>query len=215
MKYKPSMFNYVFESDEELVLFNSLKGIVSASRVSRDYCEQVREMLQSREGGIEADDRDKIIASLVQKGFLVEETVDEKQRRVCRYVKKDYPFPKKTEIDRYKMFVPRNQGEGELGETLSTPIFAKPDDCCTETFIVIGGFNTESEMHNCWSYIKTKFFRTMLAMKKNDQGCGQGVYQYIPLQDFSKPWTDEELYAKYKLSPEEINFIESMIRPME
>ena len=152
--------------------------------------------------------------SEIENGYTIY-GLDEKQRRVCKYVKKDYPFPKTTEIDRYKMFVPRNQGEGELGETLSTPIFAKPNECCTETFIVIGGFNTEEEMHNCWTYIKTKFFRTMLAMKKNDQGCGQGVYQYIPLQDFSKSWTDEELYAKYKLSPEEIDFIESMIRPME
>ena len=70
-------------------------------------------------------------------------------------------------------------------------------------------------MMNCWSYMKTKFFRTMLGMKKNDQGCGQAVYQFVPLQDFSHPWTDEILYKKYGLDENEIHFIESMIKPME
>lgn len=85
MKYKPSMFNFVFESDKELVLFNSFEGIVSASRVCRDYSEQVKEILWSNEGGIEAGDSDKIMTSLIKKGFLVEETVDEKRRREALY----------------------------------------------------------------------------------------------------------------------------------
>ena len=63
--------------------------------------------------------------------------------------------------------------------------------------------------------MKTKFFRTMLGMKKNDQGCGQSAYSLVPLQDFSHPWTDEMLYKKYDLDEDEIAFIESMIRPME
>lgn len=61
----------------------------------------------------------------------------------------------------------------------------------------------------------TKFFRAMVGLRKVDQGMSQSVYQFVPLQDFSKPWTDEELYAKYGLSEEEIAFIESMIKPME
>ena len=55
----------------------------------------------------------------------------------------------------------------------------------------------------------------MVMLKKNTQDAMRGVYQFVPLQDFSKPWTDEELYAKYGLTEEEIAFIESMIRPME
>lgn len=141
--------------------------------------------------------------------------LDERQKRSCRYVSKNYPLPKKDGIEKYKLFMSRNQGEGILGETFVVPVFAKPNELCTETFVVIGGFNNEQEMNNCWSYMKTKFFRTMLGMKKNDQGCGQSVYQFVPLQDFSKPWTDEELYKKYGLTEEEIAFIESMIRPME
>lgn len=41
------------------------------------------------------------------------------------------------------------------------------------------------------------------------------VFPFVPLQDFSRPWTDADLYAKYALTDEEIAFIESMIRPMD
>jgi len=156
----------------------------------------------------------KISNEKIKNGYTIY-GLDQKQNRCCKYIPKDYPLPKKDNIEKYKLFMPRNQGEGELGEPFSQPIFAKPNECCTETFVYIGGFNSEKEMQNCWSYMKTKFFRTMIGMKKNDQGCGQSVYQFVPMQDFSKPWTDQELYKKYNLSQEEIAFIESMIRPME
>ena len=54
----------------------------------------------------------------------------------------------------------------------------------------------------------------MVMLKKNTQDAMRGVYQFVPMQDFSKPWTDEELYKKYNLTDEEIAFIESMIKPM-
>ena len=86
---------------------------------------------------------------------------------------------------------------------------------CTETFIQIGPFQTEIEAKNALSYFKTKFFRALVGIRKQDQGASKAVYQFVPMQDFSKPWTDEELYQKYDLSKEEIDFIESMIKPME
>ena len=141
--------------------------------------------------------------------------LDEKQKRTVKYLAKNYPIPKRDYLPLYKMFMSRNQGSGFFGEKLSEPIFAKPNEACTETFIVIGLFDTEDEMQNCWSYIKTKFFRSMLAVKKNDQGAASGVYEFIPLQDFSKPWSDEELYKKYNLSNEEIEFIETNVEGME
>ena len=55
----------------------------------------------------------------------------------------------------------------------------------------------------------------MISLIKNTQNISRRVYSFVPLQDFSKPWTDEELYKKYGLTQEEIDFIESMIRPME
>ena len=64
-------------------------------------------------------------------------------------------------------------------------------------------------------YIKTKFFHFMLGLKKITQHTVKDTYQFVPQQDFSKPWTDEELYKKYKLTEEEITYIETMVRPME
>lgn len=141
--------------------------------------------------------------------------IDGSLKRTTKYADKDYPLPKKEYLPLYKMFMARNQGSGQLGEKLSTPIFAKPNDACTETYVVIGLFDSEDEMKNCWAYMKTKFFRAMLAINKNDQGCGQGVYEAIPLQSFNKKWTDKELYLKYGFNKEEIEFIENNIQAME
>lgn len=59
------------------------------------------------------------------------------------------------------------------------------------------------------------FFRALVLIRKSSQNAAKGVYDFVPMQDFSKPWTDEELYAKYGLTKDEIDFIESMIKPME
>ncbi len=98
---------------------------------------------------------------------------------------------------------------------LSTPFYGAPYSVCNQTYLVIGPFSNKDECKNAISYIKTKFFRFMVLLKKNSQDAMREVYSFVPLQDFSKPWTDEELYAKYGLTDEEIQFIESMIRPME
>ena len=108
-----------------------------------------------------------------------------------------------------------NYGCGELGEIPASPILAEPGDLCTETFIEIGPFATINERDNAYSYMKTKLFRVLVGIMKQDQGASRSIYRFVPMQDFSKPWTDEELYKKYKLTAEEIAFIESMIRPME
>ena len=136
------------------------------------------------------------------------------KKRAMRYVSADYPIPKKTYWDKYKIFVTRNYGCGEIGEIPATPVLATPGAICTETFVQIAPFETKKERDNCYSYLKTKFFRFLVGIRKQDQGAGSDVYRFVPVQDFSKPWTDAELYKKYKLSKDEIAFIESVIRPM-
>jgi hypothetical protein len=76
-------------------------------------------------------------------------------------------------------------------------------------------FEHKENADNCYSYIKTRFFRFLCQPTIVSPDVSQRSFELVPQQDFSKPWTDEELYIKYGLTQEEIEFIESMIRPME
>lgn len=98
---------------------------------------------------------------------------------------------------------------------LSKPFYGEPNTVCNQSYLVLGPFLNENICKNVMSYISTKFFRFMVLLKKNAQHAMRGVYEFVPIQDFSKPWTDEELYAKYGLTDSEIDFIESMIKPMD
>lgn len=131
------------------------------------------------------------------------------------YVEKTEILKNHNWINRYKIYIPEAIGVGDMSKDWLKPIIAGPNNCCTETYLVIGPFSCENETKNAYSYMQTKFFHLMLGLKKVTQHTTSKVYSFVPLQDFSKPWTDEELYAKYGLTDEEIAFIESMIRPME
>ena len=98
---------------------------------------------------------------------------------------------------------------------LPKPFYGEPNTVCNESYLVIGPFKNEMECQNAMSYIATKFFRFLVLLKKNSQNAAKGVYQFVPQQDFSKPWTDEELYELYGITDEEIAFIDSLIRPMD
>lgn len=98
---------------------------------------------------------------------------------------------------------------------LPKPFYGAPGTVCNESYLVIGPFKDKNECENAMSYIATKFFRFLVLLKKNSQNAAKGVYQLVPQQDFSKPWTDEELYQKYGLTDGEIAFIDLMIKPME
>ena len=118
-------------------------------------------------------------------------------------------------LDSWKVYIPEAVGSGNMETDELKPILGAPKTACTETYIMNGPYKNEAEATNAISYIKTKFFHFMLGLKKNTQHTTKSVYQFVPMQDFSKPWTDEELYAKYGLTKEEIDFIESTIKPMD
>lgn len=120
-------------------------------------------------------------------------------------------------IDRYKVYISAayNAGDGYPHQILGKPIIGEPNSCCTETYLVIGPFGSMEETKNVISYIQTRFFRFLVMLKKSSQHAAATVYSFVPLQDFSHPWTDEMLYEKYGLDEKEIAFIESMIKPME
>ena len=107
-----------------------------------------------------------------------------------------------------------NAKDGMMNVTTKVRIL-KPQEVVTETYIVIDTFDSINEANNCASYFRTRFARYLIALTLSSMHIVKSNYQFVPLQDFSKPWTDEELYAKYKLGENEIAFIESMIRPMD
>ncbi len=120
-------------------------------------------------------------------------------------------------ISKYKVCVAKAYGErGDFPyNVIAKPFVAPPNTCCSETYIVLRAFDTYEEAKNTVSYISTRFFRFLVLLQKNTQDSPKRVYEFVPDQDFSKPWTDKELYAKYGLTDEEIAFIESMIKPMD
>jgi len=120
-------------------------------------------------------------------------------------------------INCWKVYISKSYGErGDYPyRFLAKPFIGEENSCCTQTYLMIGPFTNKKEAENVISYIHTKFFRFCVMQKKNTQDAMRGVYSFVPIQDFSKPWTDEELYKKYGLTEEEIKFIEEMIKPME
>lgn len=128
-------------------------------------------------------------------------------------------------MDKYKVFVPKANGTGALGEVLSTPLVGEPLIGSTETFISIGAFNNRLEAENVMKYIKTKFTRTLLGILKITQDNTSEKWRLVPMQDFtdksdidwskSVPEIDAQLYKKYDLSPDEISFIETKVQEME
>ena len=120
-------------------------------------------------------------------------------------------------IDKYKVYITMAYGAGEdfPHQIINKPKFGEKNTCCTETYLVIGPFDDSTTTKNVISYIQTKLCRFLVLLKKNTQHAARGVYQFVPMQDFSENWTDEKLYRKYGLDEKEIAFIETMIRPMD
>ena len=98
---------------------------------------------------------------------------------------------------------------------ISTLEILEPNVVCSETYLLVAVFDSKIEAENMLSYIKTRFVRALIAMITTTQHLARANFRFVPLQDFSRPWTDAELYDKYGLTDEEIAFIESMIKPME
>lgn len=124
---------------------------------------------------------------------------------------------KNTEaINKWKLYIAKTAEDGKLpGKVIGNITEGKPGTICSGTYLMVGPFDSGETMKNVKSYMTTKFFRVLVAANKISQDAYAKVYDGVPMQDFSKPWTDEELYQKYGLTEEEISFIESMIKPMD
>ena len=131
-------------------------------------------------------------------------------------------------LNSYKLFLPKawgNMSEQWLGGSYSDCICAEPGDCCTEMYIEVGPFSTETEVKNCCKYFYTKFFRAVFYNKKVSQNTARDTYIEVPIQDFTNnsdiDWSksiaeiDRQLYKKYTLTNEEIEYIEKNIQEKE
>lgn len=131
------------------------------------------------------------------------------------YVKRELISKNVEWINKIKILIPKAWGTGDSSKDWIKPFLVEANTCCTETYLVVGPFNDIETANNVIQYMGTKFFHFLVAIMKLTQNAMQGVYCNVPLQDFTKSWTDEELYDKYGLDLFEREYIESLIKPME
>ena len=137
------------------------------------------------------------------------------------YVSRDEVEKNKDWIGKYKVIftkaAPGGGGSDKNGMylLLSSLQIIRPNEVCTQTFLVGDSFDSNDEALNCMNYLKCKFTRFLILQSMTSQDLSPERFRFVPLQDFTRPWTDADLYAKYSLTNEEIQFIESMIKPME
>jgi len=142
-----------------------------------------------------------------------------------KYIDPSIITKNKEIFNKYKIFISKSAGDPSKDtKIIGMPYLGRPFEACTDSLIPIGKFDTISEAMNLEKYIKTKFLRYLVSILKTSQNVTQIVYKFFPLQDFTRnsdiDWSksiseiDEQLFKKYDLGPEEIEFIESMIKPM-
>lgn len=144
-------------------------------------------------------------------------------KRIYKFIQRDYVNDVEN-LQRYKVLVPQANGNGTFGEAISQPVVEGPGVGNTETFISIGNFATKEEAENAAKYISTKFARTLLSILKVTQNGNKPVWKMIPLQDFTPSsdidWSksvheiDLQLYRKYGLDENEVDFIETHVKEM-
>ncbi|MBS1549223.1 MAG: Eco57I restriction-modification methylase domain-containing protein [Bacteroidetes bacterium] len=152
-----------------------------------------------------------------------------KNKRTYRFIPANY-IEQHINTKKFKIILPKSNGSGALGEVVPTPLIGEPligeiGTGYTQSFISIGAFDSNKEAEACLKYIKTKFSRAMLGTLKVTQDNNKDVWKYVPMQDFTSNsvinWSksiaeiDQQLYEKYKLTNDEIEFIEKTIKPMD
>jgi site-specific DNA-methyltransferase (adenine-specific) len=123
-------------------------------------------------------------------------------------------------IDHWKIYIGRAApGTGNRDtyphRILSTPFIGEPGSICSETYLCIGPFQTRAQAESALSYLSCRLTRLLILLHKPSQDTTRKVYTFVPTQTWDRTWTDEDLYAKYGITPSEIDFIEKVVRPMD
>lgn len=213
----------------------SLSSIIYASE-SYKFTDYLHEIIPEAESklskGHKYDFKTSVLSTLDDIAFFDDKPVDGEYVQVLGLVKSNRVFKwiqrrfisGPDNFEKYKVFVPKANGSGALGEVLSTPLIGQPLIGHTQTFISIGCFDSQQHAENLLRYIKTKFCRGMLGVLKITQDNPAPKWKYVPLQDFTEnsdiDWSksiheiDLQLYRKYGLDEKEIEFIESHVKEM-
>jgi site-specific DNA-methyltransferase (adenine-specific) len=140
----------------------------------------------------------------------------ENQRRAEKWVASSEVNKGLSLVPKFKVFVPKayNGGPKIPHRVIGPPFVGAPRSVCTQSYLAIGPFDTRKEASSFLSYMNSRFFRFMLSLRKISQDAMRATYRWVPQQTWDREWTDKDLYKKYKLTEEEIDFVESMIRSM-
>lgn len=148
-----------------------------------------------------------------------------KAKRVIRYIPNAELKKNIGGAKAYKVFLPRANGSGIFGEVFSTPIIGTPMTVCTDTFLQVGQFDNAIEAENLLKYIKSKYFRAMVGIRKTAVFNYKECFEFVPIQDFTQnsdiDWSksiheiDLQLYKKYNLDEDEIEFIGTRVKEMD
>lgn len=130
-------------------------------------------------------------------------------------------IPKNKDLlNKWKVLLSMAYGEG--GETreyprliTGKPIIAPPNSACTETYLVIGAFDTQTEAESLDSFLRTKLARFLVGLRKNTQHINKDRFKFVPELPLDQTWTNEKLYEHFNISKEEVEFIDTIIRPMD
>jgi site-specific DNA-methyltransferase (adenine-specific) len=141
--------------------------------------------------------------------------VSVKQKRAVGWIKDAVITKNRHLIRAWKLFLPKAYGErGAIPANILGPgIVAGPGSVCTQTYVVAGPLSSEAEALSCNSYLRSRFARFLISLRKITQDLPRDTYLWLPQQTWQRRWTDKELYKKYKITEDEIAFIEKMIRP--
>lgn len=129
------------------------------------------------------------------------------------YTNKKYILKKHELVDTWKVLAPKAVGTGIIQTDKIKPFVPIKPSICTQTYIIYGDFKTKNEAENLCSYMETKFFHFLLGQLKHTQQMSPQLFRFVPIQDWHESWSDEKLYKKYKLTTDEINYIEQTIWP--
>lgn len=133
------------------------------------------------------------------------------------YIKESKITTNSGMVKKHKVLISKAYGAGNSfpHQILNAPFYAAPGECCTDTYIVVGAYDSAVYADNLITYIQTQFFRFLVMTRKNTQDATKSVYFFVPKLSMKRKWTDQKLYQKYNLTDKQIAFIQSKIRPME